>query len=445
MDDFDFLINGDGNDTTPHPKPTAQDSKDSQGASQSESQPQAPKENTQPDSQQAMSNSNDNEDNAQGGKTAIFEELLRNYDRNTAIPEPERIGGCFTRGYLTILAGKAGVGKSWSIIRWARDMSRGGTIFGGFKENEPPRKCLILAGELPKREMERRCRLLEEGDGLQRNYDNFAIVDLKESERAGIPLMLDNDEGRRNITALIDYRRPDTLFIDSFVSFFEGNENDSKDVKPVTNFLERLAEKYNLAVALVHHIRKRLSSEQSRPIDIDDFIGSNTLLRKGGFAISMELAGGTKTVFIKEPKSWLKNIAPFTYKLVEGFYGGISMDINTHPDDIEAFSKKQPITTTTPDPRREILLCLRAKGKEGATVQEVRDILGRDKNTDGSNTNMQLQRLLLDGEIIKLKRGRYAVPDKDLPQELDEENNSEDSQQDSGNSQQIEIDNKLTE
>lgn len=421
-DKFNYLVYGDGNDTTPPQDSSTQ--QEAQAASQ--------------EINAGRSSASGEASNAQGGKTAIFAELLKNYDKNIDIPEPERIGGCFTRGYVTILAGKAGIGKSWSIIRWARDLSRGGMIFGGFKENETPRKCLILAGELPKREMERRCRLLEKGDGSERNYDNFAIVDMKESERANIVLMLDDKEGKNNITALIEFLRPDILFIDSFVSFFEGNENDSKDVKPVMNFLERLAEKYNIAVVLIHHIRKRLPSEQSRPIDIDDFIGSNTLLRKGGFAISMELVSGTKTVFIKEPKSWLKNITPFTYRLVDGFYGGVSMDINLQPNDIETYSKKQAIITTAPDSRREILLCLRAKGKEGATVQEIRDILERNKDTDGSNTNMQLQRLFQNGEIIKLKRGHYAIPDKDLPPEHDEDNETQ-------NSQQIEINDKLTE
>ena len=213
------------------------------------------------------------------GNNAVFDELLRNYDKAVYIPPPERVG-LFVREYINILAGQAGIGKSWQVIRWARDLSRGGECFGSVVHNEKPRRVLIIAGELPKREMERRCRLLEEGDGIERNYDNFSIVDVKQAEAKKKTLMLDTDSGQKNIESLIVYYKPDIIFFDSFISFFNGDEKEGKDVGKVLRFLERIAEQYKTAPVVIHHVRKRLSREQSLPLGLDDVIGSSVFSRQ---------------------------------------------------------------------------------------------------------------------------------------------------------------------
>ena len=241
-----------------------------------------------------------NQKNTQEDLRSVLAELSRNYDKDEVIEPPERIG-IFVRGYVNILAGKSGMFKSWQIVRWMRDLSIGGNIFGGVVHNEPKRKCLLIAGELPKCEMERRCRLLEKGEGIERDYSNFVIVDQKQSEAKNISLMLDDKNGKRNIEALVDYHSPDAVIFDSFISLFNGDESKSKDVNPVMAFLERLAVKFNTAPILVHHIRKRLSREQLLPIDQDDVIGSSSFLRKGGFLFTVDdqPVGGAESVFVR--------------------------------------------------------------------------------------------------------------------------------------------------
>ena len=337
------------------------------------------------------------------GDNAVFNKLLKNYDKAEYIPPPERVG-LFVRDYINILAGQAGIGKSWQVIRWARDLSRGGECFGGVVHNEKPRKVLIIACELPKREMERRCRLLEQGDGIERNYDNFFIVDVKEAEAAGKTLMLDTNAGQKNIEHLIAYIKPDIVFLDSFISLFSGDEKEGKDVNGVLRFLERIAEQYKIAPIVIHHVRKRLSREQSLPLGLDDVIGSSVFNRKSGFMFAAEKTEDGQ-VKVKELKSWLEPTKPFKFKVKSGFYGqGVIMDITTNVEDI------QP-QTTPPDWKILVMTYLKGKGEEGATIQEINETLGRDKKEYNTTAN-QVSRMARDGELQQVKRGIYKLPDE---------------------------------
>lgn len=358
---------------------------------------------------------------AQEQERRLFEaiaQLSKNYDKDENIPTPERIG-IFVRGFINILGGKAGVGKSWQVIRWMRDLSIGGNVFGGVATAQPPRKCLLFAGELPKKEMERRCRLLERGDGIERNYNNFVIVDNKEAEKIGLPLTLDKRRGQEAVKQFIKYHNPEIIFFDSLISYFEGDEKNSRDVNPVLEFLERLADEYNIAVVLIHHIRKRLSREQVNPLDQDDFIGSNALNRKSGFLFSAEYLYSSKKIITRELKSWLKKIKPFTYTLNNGLYGGLVMDIQPNAEDFTNQTENSKGKAQDVDPKdawKKILYAfLRGKGQAGATISEIMGVLGRDKEKGENTTKTQLRRLVQTGELENHERGLYRMKVEELP------------------------------
>lgn len=359
---------------------------------------------------------------------AIIARLSKNYDKNTDIPAPVRIG-IFPRGFVSILGGKAGVGKSWQIIRWMRDLSIGGDVFGGVAIAQPPRKCLLFAGELPKKEMERRCRLLEKGDGIERNYNNFVIVDNKEAERAKISLLLDTKDGQNNIRSFLNYHSPEIVFFDSLISFFEGDEKNSKDVNPLLEFLERIADENNMAVVLVHHIRKRLPREQINPLDIDDFIGSNSLSRKGGFLFSVENISDTQKIMTREAKSWLRKTNPFTYTLTKGFYGGLVMDIQPDAEDFSRQfadtkgTKKNPTATASNAEATlaTIKAILRARGNKPILIKELREILEIPNTKKEADELALIVKRACDAKKLKrVGRGIYALPETD--NETDNEN-----------------------
>ena len=370
-----------------------------------------------PDGNEGQQNNPSNQE-----RNATFDKLLKNYDKATKIPPPEKIG-IFVRKYVNLLAGQAGVGKSWQVIRWARDLSTGGECFGGVVENEPARKVLIIAGELPKLEAERRCRLLQEGDGRERNFDNFSIVDVKEAEANGFPLMLDNETGQKNIESLIAYLKPDIVFFDSFVSLFAGDEKDSKDVNEAMQFLERIAEQYSIAAVIIHHIRKRLARDQGIPINLDDIIGSSVFSRRSGFMFatakvdySPDGFNSKKIVLVKEVKSWLEPTKAYAFVVKSGFYGqGVIMDITPRIEDedvakLEGIHKlKTEQKKVAPDWETLILTFLKGRA-EGATPKEINEAIGR-KASESNKTGTQLGRLKDEGKVIQPKYGVYKLPD----------------------------------
>ena len=190
-------------------------------------------------------------------------------------------------------------------------------------------------------------------------------------------------------------------------------------MNPVLEFLERLADEYNIAVVLIHHIRKRLSREQVNPLDQDDFIGSNALNRKSGFLFSAEYLYSSKKIITRELKSWLKKIKPFTYTLGNGIYGGLVMDIQPNAEDFTNQTEKSKGKAQDVDPKdawKKILYAfLRGKGQAGATISEIMDVLGRDKEKGENTTNTQLRRLVQTGELENHERGLYRMKVEELP------------------------------
>lgn len=389
-------------------------------------------DNSQPDAEATTHNEFDD-----------ISSIIEDFDTEKEIKAPEKIGGMFARGYVNWLVGQSGGTKSWQELRWCRDISRGGEIFGGFAHNEPPRKCVILAGELPADEMRRRGQLLDKGGELSQNKENLKIIDLKKSEAKNISLMLDTDEGKKNIEKIIRYVQPDIIFIDSLISFFDGNESKYEDMKPVVEFLERFASKHNIAVVIIHHIRKRLARERMSPLNQDDVIGSSTILRKAANVIGVEFNRDTKTTTVTCLKSWFREFEPFTYKLTNGLYAGLRMEINLNPDTLTQSTKS---TSNAPDWKPIIMAFLQGKGKSGATTKEINDaldsILGNERNSESLYT--QLKRMYDNGEIDKLKRGTYSLPENKLNNPNSESNSNPNSESNECLQVQNEYDNMLS-
>ena len=348
----------------------------------------------------------------EGTSHDILDELIEDFDTDKPIEPPELIGGMFIRGYVNWIVGQSGGTKSWKIIRWCRDISRGGEIFGGFAHNQEPKKCLILAGELPADEMIRRGKLLNEGGELKHNKENLKIIDMKKSERKGVSLLLSSKDGKENIIKIIQRAKPDIIFIDSLISFIEGDESKYENMKPITDWLERTASEYNIAIVIVHHIRKRLTRERMNPLNQDDVIGSSSITRKAGLVIGVEFNSDTEITTVTCLKSWLKKFKPFTYKLVNGLYAGLRFEINLNPDTLTQSPKS---TSNVPDWKPILIAFLQGKGDAGANIAEINNALKRDKNSN--NTNGQLKRLCESGEIEKLERGRYRLPKEKVTSE----------------------------
>ena len=271
-----------------------------------------------------MSEQERHEYNARKSLSGIIHEL----DPSISLPPQEFIGGLFPRKFVSLLIAPPGTGKTIFMQKFVSDLSMGGSIFDGFAEEEPPRMCLILAGEAGYELLIRRGASMK----WAVNPKNVKVLDQYEAEIKDIPIMLDDPEGWQNVLRLVDMYKPDIVFFDTFSSFHEGDENKATEMKPLIKKMAALARDKNMAVVPIHHSRKRLAKERTLSLNQDDVIGSSIINRLVGLIIGIEpMKEDEKVLLVRPLKSWFSSFMPFTYTLKEGLYGGTVVQTDLAP------------------------------------------------------------------------------------------------------------------
>ena len=230
---------------------------------------------------------------------------------------PEEIW-IFPRGHVSVIASDPGAGKSMLMANAAADLSRGGKILGG--KEEPARKVLFLNGEAGRALFDARFRL----GGWEFDPDNLKVVHLEEAQSAEIALELDTGPGREAIRHLVETVKPDCLIVDSLVAFFGGDQNDAQAVRSVTVFLKGLAAKFNMAVCVVHHLRKRGIRDTSVELTQNEIQGSNSILKLVSLVAGIETRkdddgdGEAITRIVRPLKTWGRPFSPFAFRFEDG-------------------------------------------------------------------------------------------------------------------------------
>ena len=236
--------------------------------------------------------------------------LKRQLDLNLSVPEPEFIGGIFPRKFFSVIASAPGVGKSWFVLRMLMELSAGGQIFNELSINEPQRKVLCFCGENGFDMYIQRAKKLV---GIPFNMMNTAIYSSRETFLQEGNFMIDDVTGKRNIHEIMQSEKPDIVFFDTLISFHTSDESSMRDMTTIFDFLGKLAEYYNCAVVIIHHLRKR-KSKDSMKISQDDLIGSSALTRLAALVISLTRIKNDK-VLVRCLKSWYKYFTEFSFKL----------------------------------------------------------------------------------------------------------------------------------
>lgn len=240
----------------------------------------------------------------------------------------EFIGGLFPRKFVSLLVAPPGTGKTIFMQKFVSELSIGGSILGGFAEDEPVRKSLIFAGEAGYELLIRRGAMMK----WAITPENVLVVDQYTAETKDIPLMLDDSKGWANVLRTLDMTKPDIVFFDTFSSFHESDENKATEMKPIVKKLAALARDTDIAVVLVHHSRKRLAKERTLSLNQDDVIGSSIFNRLVGLIIGIEpMKDNEKVLLVRQLKSWFTSFSSFTFELKEKFYGGMEVVTDLAP------------------------------------------------------------------------------------------------------------------
>ncbi len=173
-------------------------------------------------------------------------------------------------GMLTMVGAAPGVGKSYVMLYLINQIIEGRPFPDGHPGPEPGRNVIYVDAENAPQLHAMRCESLE--------MDTEKLFMMQPPE--GVLIDLELPEQQAQLIEMVATLNPVLVVIDSLSSAHMGGENNVEDVRDIMMFLNNLAQYYNIAVVLVHHIRKR-NSQQMEMFDLsmDDLSGSGYLQR----------------------------------------------------------------------------------------------------------------------------------------------------------------------
>lgn len=247
-------------------------------------------------------------------------------DRDAEIPDVENIAGLYPRGFLSLYASQAGTGKTWFMQYIACRLSVGGNILAGLVPKSKKYKSVILAGETGKYLLDRRLKATCWAYDKKRIH----IYDAIELQREEIPVMLNTQEGKTTLIAILNHEKPDCLFIDTLISFHTADESKQGEMTDIYTFLLKTAKAFNCAIIVNHHTRKRSTKNPTAKITQDDVIGSNVGVRLANCVYVAEQTidnvqddEGMPTIRVHNTKNWDKRIPDFSYKFITDEASGL--------------------------------------------------------------------------------------------------------------------------
>lgn len=220
------------------------------------------------------------------------------------------VGALFPRGYVSIIAGQPGCGKTWLELRYALDVAKGGLCIGEPVAHHEPGRVMILSGETSTEMLNHRAYLLGEIDRV----NDIVIYSQQALSAKNIDMSLTTAFGRKLLQRMIDDEHPDIIFVDSLISFLSGDESSQADLSGSLVQLNNMAKHNDLAIVLIHHYRKRQQGASSAR-GMDDVIGSSVLTRLAGVVVGLEVDSqkSPPIVYAKCVKSWWKPFKTFSY------------------------------------------------------------------------------------------------------------------------------------
>jgi hypothetical protein len=166
--------------------------------------------------------------------------------------QPWLIEGLWTAEAVGVIGGQPKAGKTTLALDMAVSVASASPCLGNFPVHTPGPVLLYAAEESA---ATLRCRL-QTITGLRGlDFDRLDVRVIVTNS-----LRLDRSDDQARLDATVTFHRPALLILDPLIRIHMADENASGDIAALLGYLRALQRKCNTAIALVHHVRKQVSS-----------------------------------------------------------------------------------------------------------------------------------------------------------------------------------------
>ena len=202
-----------------------------------------------------------------------------------AIPPREWLYGAhLIRKYLSITASPGGMGKSSVVVADALAMTSGVQIFSDYHLHEPePLRVWLWNLEDPLEETQRRVVAAAKHYGIKpEQFVERLFTDSGRDQVLKLAGMIKGDVSIDEnvfveLAEIITENGIDVVIIDPFVSSHSVNENDNSAIDPIVKRLGKLAGDTNIAIEIIHHVRKATQGHKV-VADVNDIRGGGAIV-----------------------------------------------------------------------------------------------------------------------------------------------------------------------
>lgn len=189
----------------------------------------------------------------------------------------------FAVGGFGLITGYPGVGKTTLAIQLAAHLACGRKSWLHWPNADGQKKVLFLSLEMGPNPLHLFMSTIapEYEDDEEAMRRNFHIVPL------GNPVGLDTPAGQEFLDNLLTEYMPDVLVVDSLQAALSKELTDEQAVKSFMAYLAKVRTRYNTAILMVHHNRKKSSDQQMTGVEISDIYGSQFIAAAVDFVLTL--------------------------------------------------------------------------------------------------------------------------------------------------------------
>ncbi len=193
-------------------------------------------------------------------------------------------------GFVTLLVGEPGSGKSFLALDWLKRVLKntGWPMDGKSDTVLTTNNCAVWVETESSQQL-----VTSRAESMQVPGDRLYMPGFGEDLLGQPDLVLEED--RERVTQAVKELKPSFVVVDSLGGAHSGGENKIEEVRPMLDFLARLARDEKISVVAVHHLRKRAHME-STEASMDKVRGSTAFSAFARSIIAVEGAGNDHSI-----------------------------------------------------------------------------------------------------------------------------------------------------